>query len=168
MVYGPLVSKPYYSGLLPVQNHKINQHHVVFKEEEADIIKAIRKSETGSSGEIRVYVEDTCPRPNVVERAAEVFFDFEMQKTANRNGVLIYIAEKSRLFAVWGDSGIHEKVGFQFWDDEKSLLLDHFKDGKACEGVCKAVIQIGDKLRAHFPATDSDNENELPDELIYG
>jgi uncharacterized membrane protein len=30
------------------------------------------------------------------------------------------------------------------------------------------IHQIGDKLRAHFPSTDANKANELPDEIIYG
>ena len=138
------------------------------KEEESRIIKAIRTAEKGSSGEIRLYVERKCPREQPLERAAELFHKFEMQETTDRNAVLIYLAEESKVFAIWGDTGIHEKVGFQFWDEEKAILIDHFKRQEAALGLEKAVIQLGDRLRANFPVDDDENENELPDDIIYG
>ena len=138
------------------------------KEEEAKILKAIRSAERASSGEIRVFIEDFCDRDHPVERAAELFHLHGIADTKARNGVLIYVAEKSRMFAIWGDSGIHDQVGFQFWDAEKELLKEHLQKGQAAEGLCLVVAQIGEQLKRYFPADPDDNENELPDEIIYG
>lgn len=138
------------------------------KEEEARIQAAIGAAEQVTSGEIRLFLEEFCDRDHPVERAAEVFQLFGMFNTKQRNAVLIYIAEKSHLFAIWGDTGIHERVGFQFWDAEKELLQEYLHQEKACEGLCLVIGQIGDQLKKHFPADPKDNENELPDEIIYG
>lgn len=138
------------------------------KEEEARIIETIRHAERSTSGEIRLFVEDFCLRDSPVERAAEVFQLFGMFNTKERNAVLIYLAEKSHHFAIWGDAGIHERVGFQFWEQEKKLMQAHFQNDEAAEGICKAIELIGARLRDNFPADENDNENELPDEIIYG
>lgn len=138
------------------------------KEEESRIASAIQLAEQGTSGEIRLFVEDFCTRDHPVERAEEVFQLFGMFNTKERNAVLIYLAEKSRHFAVWGDSGIHERVGFQFWDQEKHLMREHLQMDEAAEGVCKAIYLIGARLREYFPSDDINNENELPDDIIYG
>ncbi|MFN0014587.1 MAG: TPM domain-containing protein [Saprospiraceae bacterium] len=136
--------------------------------EESRVLSAIRVAEQRTSGEIRLYIEDFCDRDHPVERAAEVFHMFGMFNTKLRNGVLLYIAEKSHHFAIWGDAGIHERVGFQFWEAEKQLLQEHLLQEKACEGVCKVIEQIGEQLQQYFPADSKDNDNELPDEIIYG
>ena len=138
------------------------------KEEEGRILDAIRAVERVSSGEIRLFVEDFCDRDHPVERAAELFHLFGIFNTKLRNGVLIYVAEKSRMFAIWGDSGIHERVGYQFWDAEKELLQAYLLKEQACEGICLVIAQIGEQLQRYFPADPDDNENELPDEIIYG
>lgn len=138
------------------------------KEEEARIVAAIRQAESYTSGEIRLYVEDFCLRDHPVERAAEIFQLFGMFNTQARNAVLIYLAEKSHHFAIWGDAGIHEKVGLQFWEAEKMLLQEHFQRDEAAEGLCKAIQLIGTRLQDHFPADENQNDNELPDEIIYG
>ncbi|MDO8369031.1 MAG: TPM domain-containing protein [Saprospiraceae bacterium] len=138
------------------------------KEEEAQIVSTIREAERGTSGEIRLYVEEFCMRDTPVERAAEVFQLFGMFNTKERNAVLIYLAEKSHHFAIWGDAGIHERVGFQFWADEKKLLQEHFMRDEAADGICKAVQLIGARLREHFPNDENHDINELPDEIIYG
>jgi uncharacterized membrane protein len=139
------------------------------KEEEARVAEAIRVAEQGTTGEIRIFVEDFCLRDHPVERAAEVFHLFGMYHTGERNAVLIYVAEKSRHFAIWGDTGIHDRVGFQFWDAEKQLLREHLQDDRAAEGVCEVIRQIGQQLQRHFPALPGQtNDNELPDDILYG
>ncbi|MFN0212713.1 MAG: TPM domain-containing protein [Saprospiraceae bacterium] len=138
------------------------------KEEEAQIISSIRKAERSTSGEIRLYVEGFCMLDHPVERAAEIFELFGMFNTKERNAVLIYLAEKSRHFAIWGDAGIHERVGFQFWEQEKKLMQDYFRRDKAAEGISKAIELIGKRLSEFFPADENNNDNELPDEIIYG
>ena len=101
------------------------------KEEEARIVQSIRAAERRTSGEIRVFVEDFCDRDLPVERAAEIFHLYGMFNTKEQNGVLIYLAEKSHQFAIWGDAGIHERVGFQFWDAEKRLMREYLqRDGQ--------------------------------------
>ena len=55
-----------------------------------------------------------------------------------------------------------------FWEAEKKLLQEHFSADRAAEGICKAVQLIGARLREHFPTDENDEDNELPDEIIYG
>ncbi|MCE2821565.1 MAG: hypothetical protein RL013_618 [Bacteroidota bacterium] len=138
------------------------------QDEEARIADAIRAAERGTSGEIRLYVEDYCQRDHPAERAQELFQLFGMYNTQNRNAVLIYLAEKSRQFALWGDAGIHEKVGNQFWEDEKKLLREYLQRDEAAEGVSKVILMVGDRLRQYFPNDEKTDINELPDEIIYG
>jgi uncharacterized membrane protein len=138
------------------------------QDEEARIADAIRAAERGTSGEIRLYVEDYCQRDHPAERAQELFQLFGMYNTQNRNAVLIYLAEKSRQFALWGDAGIHEKVGNQFWEEEKKLLREYLQRDEAAEGISKAILLVGDRLRQYFPNDEKTDINELPDEIIYG
>jgi uncharacterized membrane protein len=48
------------------------------QDEEARIADAIRAAERGTSGEIRLYVEDYCQRDHPAERAQELFQLFGM------------------------------------------------------------------------------------------
>jgi len=138
------------------------------QDEEARIASAIRAAERGTSGEIRLYVEDYCQKDHPAERAQELFQLFGMYNTQNRNAVLIYLAEKSRQFALWGDAVIHEKVGHQFWEEEKRLLREYLQRDEAAEGVSKVILMLGDRLRTFFPNDEKTDINELPDEIIYG
>lgn len=138
------------------------------KEEETRIVLAIRAAENGTSGEIRVFVEDFCMADLPVERAAEVFQRYGMYNTKNRNAILIYLAEKSRQYAIWGDAGIHERVGFQFWEAEKQLFRTYLQRDEAAEGAVHVIELLGIQLKQHFPSDINHNDNELPDDIIYG
>ena len=82
-------------------------------QENEAIVNAIRAAEKRTSGEIRMFIESRCSYVDPVDRAIEVFFGLKMDKTEDRNGVVLYIAMKDHQLAVFGDKGIHEKVGME-------------------------------------------------------
>ncbi len=136
------------------------------KEEEQRIIKAIKMAETNTSGEIRVHLESDC-RDKPLVAAVNTFHRLGMHQTKARNGVLLFIAPERREFAILGDEGINKIVPTNFWKNERDLLLSYFKKGAFADGICEVIQQIGEKLKEHFPY-QSDDVNELPDEISYG
>src|SRR5262249_26316728 len=87
-------------------------------EPDFDVIAgAIRAAESRTSAEIRVHLERRVPRRlfrrrhDVLARARQVFRRLGMHRTADRHGVLIYVAVMERRLAVVGDEGIHARVG---------------------------------------------------------
>ena len=133
--------------------------------EEKILVEAIAVAEKNTSGEIRVHIEKAC-KGEALERAKEVFEKLGMTATEARNGVLIYIAEESHKFAIIGDVGIHEKVGADFWDHSKDLMLAHFKKGEFVEGIKEAVLSCGEALKKYFPYQKNDS-NELSNDISY-
>lgn len=138
----------------------------ITQSEEQEIILAIQTAEKNTSGEIRVHIEANCPT-QLEKRVKEVFFKLNMQKTALRNGVLIYLAANDRQFYIFGDKGIHQKVTLDFWESTKDLMQAHFKKGEFVEGLVEGILKVGEKLKAHFPYKD-DDINELSDEISRG
>jgi uncharacterized membrane protein len=135
------------------------------KEEEARIIAAIREAERATSGEIRVHVEVGARKP-AIEVAQRIFRELGMDKTADRNGVLILLAVDRREFAILGDEGINKVVPEDFWSEERDLMQQHFKRGEFATGIELAIQQIGRRLKQYFPY-QTDDVNELPDEISY-
>jgi uncharacterized membrane protein len=134
-------------------------------EEEKMIIRSIKDAEDLTSGEIRVHLASSCPS-DPVQEAQQVFIRLKMQATRERNGMLIWIAPHQKKLAIIGDKGIHEKVGGEFWEMEKDLLLHHFKNGTYAEGLCIVIKELGLKLKTFFPANGK-NDNELTDEISF-
>ena len=135
------------------------------QEQQEDIRQAIIDAELDTSGEIRVHIENDC-KGEVLDRALFFFHKLGMEKTAGRNGVLIYLAVKDKKFAIIGDEGIHKAVPDNFWDQIKDNMLKHFKVGQFAEGLTEAITEAGKQLKAFFPY-QSDDVNELPDDISF-
>ena len=135
-------------------------------EQKKQITDAIAQAELNTSGEIRLHVEGSCTI-NVLDRAAYIFEKLEMHKTAQRNGVLFYLAVNDRKFAILGDGGINQLVPENFWDQIKETMLEFFKEEKFAEGVSTGILMAGEQLKANFPY-QSDDVNELSDEISFG
>lgn len=149
--------------------HIFNRRKEFFKLDEKNrIVEAIRSNERKTSGEIRVFVESRCSWVNPLDRAAEVFFGLKMDKTDQRNAVLVYVATKDRQVAVFGDEGIYKKVGTAYWDIEVKKMIGNFTSFSIAEGIRQCVIDIGDALHAHFPYDNDNDKNELPDDIVFG
>ncbi|GAB3347664.1 TPM domain-containing protein [Arachidicoccus ginsenosidivorans] len=137
-------------------------------EQQAEIVQAIKTAETATSGEIRLYVEGRCKYVDALDRAKEVFDELHMYETASRNGVLIYLAMKDRQLAVFGDEGIHQKVGLDFWKQKLQQVKDHFREQAYGSGLKLIILSIGDALKSAFPYDKINDINELPDDIVYG
>jgi uncharacterized membrane protein len=132
------------------------------------IVSAIQQAEQCTSGEIRVFVENRCRYVDPLDRAAEIFAGLHMEKTAARNAVLVYVALKDRQLALYGDRGIHEKVGSAFWKEQVGNILSHFNREDYAGGIAMVVTEIGHALQQHFPYDRGTDKNELPDDIVFG
>lgn len=105
---------------------------------------------------------------NAIDRAKELFVQLDMDKTTERNGTLVYVAVKDRQAAVFGDQGIHEKVGQKYWEEEVNKMLVYFKEAHLGDGICQVVTDVGEALHQHFPYVRETDKNELPDDIVFG
>ncbi|WP_126243990.1 TPM domain-containing protein [Chitinophaga rhizosphaerae] len=137
------------------------------EDEKSRLVQAIRHAERLTSGEIRLFVESHCEYVDPMDRAREAFLSLGMEKTKQRNGVLLYIALRDHQFAILGDQGIHDKVGNDFWKHEADILRHHFSGQRIVEGIEVCVKEIGESLLQHFPY-ESGDANELPDDIVFG
>lgn len=144
----------------------MNARNFFSKEEQGQIVEAIKAAENKTSGEIRVHLENKC-KGDPLDRAAHIFAQLDMHKTELRNGVLIYMATDDRKFCIIGDAGINEKVADNFWEGITAKAIGLFKEGKFAEGMISAIAQSGEELKADFPVAE-DDVNELSDEISFG
>ena len=138
---------------------------------------AIHAAEERSSGEIRVMVSHQAA-PDPVATAQKAFLRLGMPATKHRNAVLIFVAPRSRTFAVVGsvaprsrtfavvgDEAVHAKCGDGFWRGLAEAMTACFKRGEFTEGLVHGINRAGELLAEHFPP-EPDAENELPDDVI--
>lgn len=136
------------------------------KDEEEEIIEAIRIAELNTSGEIRVHIEKTS-KTDAFDRALEVFHYLKMDNTKAQNGVLIYVAVEDKTFVIYGDKGINDVVPKDFWGSTKNIIQSHFKKGNFKQGLIDGILKAGKELEIHFP-WEKDDINELSDDISKG
>ncbi len=132
-------------------------------QEEQEIIAAIIKAESNTSGEIRVHLEEKLYK-DAHERALEVFHILQMHQTKLSNGVLFYVAVQSKTFVIYGDQGIHKKVPLDFWNNTKDTVISYFKKKEYKKGLIAGILEAGIQLQEYFPIS-KDDVNELPNEI---
>lgn len=134
------------------------------REDEKAVVTAIGEAEKGNRGEVRVHIEGKCPVEDPVERAAALFSQLGMERTAEGTGVLLYVAVKDRRAAVYAGPGIHGAGKKGFWQDAVNAVADGFAAGEPSRGLAVALDMIGTLLRATVPGEDRSG-NELPDQV---
>ena len=125
------------------------------------VVAAIARAERQTSGEIRILIARN-RTADPVAAARRHFVRLKMERTRDRNAVLIFIAPRSRSFAVIGDQGVHEKCGEQFWRELAASMGGLFRQGDFTAGLVHGIERAGALLAAHFPP-DPGGANELPD-----
>lgn len=135
------------------------------KNEQELIANAIAAAEKATSGEIRIAIDKHCP-DSPFEKATEYFTELGMDKTAQHNGVLIYLAHEDHKFAIIGDRGIDSVVPDDFWETTQVAMKAHFLSGNLAEGIVAGVSLAGEKLALYFPYQNGD-VNELPNDIVY-
>jgi len=129
------------------------------------IVKAIQEAEARSRGEVRVHVSNQTV-DDAQKAAAAQFEKLGMTRTAERNGVLIYVAPRSQKFAVIGDSGIHQSAGPDFWKDVARAMEADFREGRFTDGIVKGLARTGEALASFFPRQEGVQDvNELKNEV---
>lgn len=129
------------------------------------IVKAIQDAEARSRGEVRVHVSRQAVE-DAEMAAARQFEALGMTRTAERNGVLLFVAPVSQTFAVIGDAGIHARCGPDFWKDVAAAMETDFRAGRYTDGIVKGVARVGEALATHFPREEGRTDtNELSDEV---
>ncbi len=129
----------------------------------ARIEAAIAAAERLTSGEIRVVLSHRAA-PEPVVAAQNEFTRLGMHATAARNGVLIFLAPRSRTFAVIGDIGIHTYCGESFWREVASAMETDFRRDDFTSGLVLGIERTGTLLATHFPRSQ-DDRNELPNRV---
>ena len=133
----------------------------------ARVKEAIARAERRTSGEIMVSVAPIFW--GSVEKAAQkAFVRLGIVQTKEHNGVLIFVVPSRKKFMVLGDSGIHAKVGQEFWEAVAGQLSGHFRKGDFTGGLVSAVDVIGEKLGLYFPYDAATDVNGLPDDVDFG
>ena len=129
------------------------------------IVKAIRSAEAGTSSEIRIYVDRRDLKEDPVSAGQREFIRLGMDKTRERNAVLIYVAPRAQEFAVIGDEEVRRRCGAELWQQVADKMSEHFGQDQFSDAIIEAIAYLAGVLAKHFPRHWR-NPNELPDDVI--
>lgn len=115
----------------------------------------------------RICLSPKIAEEEVFEKALRVFRELELNRTAERTGILILVSLLEHRVQVLADSGINARVKSGTWDEVVEIVLEGIKGGDLCQGLCDAIERCGEILAHDFPV-QPDDVNELPDRLHKG
>jgi putative membrane protein len=99
-------------------------------------------------------------------RAEHAFYEKGLHRTRGATGILIFVSLLERRVVILADRAINERVSGGTWEALAQELVSGIRAGDGAAALCRAIMACGAILMQHFPAQDSDNPNELRDELI--
>ncbi len=135
------------------------------------IAASVGAAEKTTSAEIAVFIREwtfwnpwhsRADEKRIRAHAEKLFIKNGLDKTRDRNAVMLYVSLRERTAVVLGDTGIHKEVADGAWDSITASIAEAARKGLLVDGIVTAVGKIGTLLSAHFPLK-SDDTNELPD-----
>lgn len=129
------------------------------------VADAIASAERATSGELKVVITRHCWGP-LLHKGRALFRKYQLDKTRERNAVMILVVLTNRELLLFGDRGIDDRVGDHFWVETRDAMLAHLRDGRLADGLIDGIGRVGAQLAEHFPAT-ADNPDELSNEVVY-
>jgi uncharacterized membrane protein len=102
-----------------------------------------------------------------LNHARKAFDKLGMHRTSERNAVLVYVAMLDHQVAIYGDEGIHQTVGINYWSGLIEIITGHARKGDLVSGLCEAILELGRILKKYYPYQD-DDVDELDNAISYG
>ena len=139
--------------------------HQLPQEVSEKIPALVAAAERKTSAELKVVVLRYC-WIDIHTKAKSLFRKHGLHLTKARNAAMILLVLANREFLVYGDEGIHQKVGEGFWTGVRDVMQRELQAGKMLEGLAAGIQLIGDQLAVHFPR-DVHDSNEVPDQVVH-
>lgn len=117
--------------------------------------KAIEEAELLTSAEFKLHIEEVC-NEEVLDRAAFVFSELELHKTAKRNAVLLYVSVNDRKVSILADARAKAHLSEQFLSETLSVLINDFRINQYAQGIGNCFRNIASALKPHFPYQEND------------
>lgn len=141
-------------------------HARLLSREETDRIEAkIAAAERLTSAELRIAIVRSSWL-GIKRRARKLFERHGLDKTAQRNGVLVVVDVKNHEIVIYGDEGVNNLLAQEFWDAVRDAMVDELRLGRLAEGLSIGIRLLAERLSQLFPA-NNDRGDELTNALIF-
>jgi uncharacterized membrane protein len=125
----------------------------------------IAAAEELTSAELRVVVTRSSWF-GIKNKARRLFAQYGLDKTVQRNAVMILVDTRSRELLIYGDEAVDERVDSQYWNDVRDAMVAELREGNLADGLATGIRLIGEKLASIFPA-DATRKNEIANDIIF-
>lgn len=98
-------------------------------------------------------------------RAVEQFLSHNLDTTAGRTGVLIFVSVAERYAEIIADDGLNGKVAKGSWQEIVDEMTAAIGAGRPEDGLSRAIERVGRLLAEHAPG-DGTSPRRLPDHLV--
>jgi putative membrane protein len=99
------------------------------------------------------------------KKAENAFLQEEVFNTRHRTGIMIFVSFFEREVIVMADRGISKVVEQKEWDKIVRGIVENIRKGKITEGIEAAIKRCGEVLLEKGFRQESDDVNELRDDL---
>ncbi len=114
---------------------------------------------------LRLFLNPQEVEGEVKEAAITAFYKNGLYKTAEKNGVLIYISLLEKRVWILADEDAHKKIEQEFWDNCVKTIIDGIKKKQFVPVLCSTIETIGNRLATLYPYK-SDDIDELKNIII--
>ncbi len=101
----------------------------------------------------------------VREAAITAFYKNGLYKTADKNGVLIYISLLEKKVWILADEDAHKKIEPEFWDNCVKMIIAGIKQKQFVPALCATIDTIAVRLSKEYPYK-ADDVDELKNIII--
>jgi putative membrane protein len=112
-----------------------------------------------------LLVPDILKASRARDAAEALFMAHGVHLTAERTGLLIYIALVERRVEIVADENINAKVDQNAWDELARTVIVAARGNRPADGLINAIGRAAELLALHFPPGPT-NLNELPDRVV--
>jgi putative membrane protein len=114
----------------------------------------------------RRFVAERRLEENAARRAWSAFAEHGLRRTAERTGILIFVALFEHRVVVLGDEAVDRALDpDESWREIVDLVLEGIRGGRASDGIVAAVRRCGEILAHPLPAADP-TKNEIVRGLV--
>lgn len=135
------------------------------REELERLSAKIAAAELLTSAELRVVITKSSWL-GIKNKAHKLFRKYSLHKTVQRNAVMILVDTRSRELLIYGDDGVHQRVGEAFWSDVRDAMLEELRADSLTDALATGIRLVGEKLALLFPA-DGNDGNEIANDVIF-
>lgn len=112
----------------------------------------------------RLIIPKSVKEEKAKEKAQVSFLEYEVSKTRDRTGVLIFISNLEKKVLILADTGIAEVYPNESWQKQVDTIINGIHSNNFGAELVKVILEIGKVLTKNFPVKDDDT-NELSNKV---